>query len=53
MADSYYAQMALFTGHFGLRVGPSGFSLAEWSPLKGRRVALGLRWMGRMVEHIE
>jgi hypothetical protein len=31
LADSYHAQMALFTGHFGLRVGPHGFSLADWS----------------------
>ena len=53
LADSYHAHMALFTGHFGLRVGPHGFSLADWSPLKGQRVKLGLRWMGRIVEHVE
>ncbi len=53
LADAYYAQMAVFTGHYGITFGPEGFELAKWSPLKGKTVPLGLQYMGRTVETVE
>jgi hypothetical protein len=53
LADGYYAQMAIFTGHYGITFGPEGFQLAQWSPLKGRTVPLGLQYMGKTVETVE
>jgi hypothetical protein len=53
LADAYYAQMAVFTGHFGITFGPEGFQLAQWSPLKGKAVPLGLQYMGKTVETIQ
>lgn len=52
LADAYYSQLALFTGHYGIGFGPDGFRLEPWSPLKGKPVPLGLRYMGRMVDEI-
>jgi len=52
LADAYYTQLALFTGHYGIGFGPDGFRLEKWSPLKGKPVPLGLRYMGRMVDEI-
>ena len=49
LADMYYTQMALFTGHYGIGFGPEGFRLEPWSPLRGKRVPLGLKYMGRIV----
>jgi hypothetical protein len=53
LADSYYAQIALFTGHYGIDLGPEGFRLERWSPLRGKKVPLGLKYMGKVVEAIE
>jgi hypothetical protein len=53
LADSYYAQMAVFTGHYGIGFGQQGFQVEKWSPLKGQSVPLGLRFRGRRVETIE
>jgi len=53
LADAYYAQMAVFTGHYGIGFYPEGFRLEKWSPLKGGRVPLGLTHMGKPVEFIE
>ena len=53
LADAYYAQMAVFTGHYGIGFGPTGFRLEPWSPLKGRYVQLGLKFMGRMAGTVE
>jgi hypothetical protein len=52
LADSYFAQMAVFTGYYGIGFGPDGFRLEPWSPLKGKRVKLGLKYMGKIVEEI-
>jgi hypothetical protein len=53
LADAYYAQMAVFTGHYGIGFGPGGFRLEKWSPLIGHRVPLGLKFMGKKVAVIE
>ena len=53
LADAYYAQMAVFTGHYGIGFGPEGFRLEPWSPLKGKRIPLGLKFMGRTVKTVE
>ena len=53
LADAYYAQMAVFTGHYGISFGPTGFRLEPWSPIKGRHVQLGLKFMGRMAGTVE
>ena len=52
LADSYTAQMAIFTGYYGIGFGPEGFHLQPWSPLKGKRIKLGLKYMGKIVEEI-
>ena len=52
LADCYYTQLALVTGYYGIGVGPEGFRVEPWSPLKGKVVRLGLRYMGRIVEEI-
>jgi hypothetical protein len=53
LADAYYAQMAVFTGHYGIGFGPTGFRLEPWSPLKGQRVPLGLKFMGKTIKAVE
>jgi hypothetical protein len=53
LADAYYAQMAVFTGHYGITFGPEGFQLAQWSPLKGKTVPLGLQYMGKTIETVQ
>ena len=53
LADAYYAQMAVFTGHYGIGFGPGGFRLEKWSPLIGHQVPLGLKYMGKKVAVIE
>ncbi len=52
LADSYFAQLAIFTGYYGIGFGPEGFRLEPWSPLQGERVKLGLKYMGKIVEEI-
>jgi hypothetical protein len=53
LADAYYAQLAVFTGHYGIGFHPEGFRLEKWSPLRGQRVPLGLEYMGRKVDVLE
>lgn len=53
LADAYYAQMAVFTGHYGIGFGTNGFRLEPWSPLKGKRTPLGLEFMGKLVKTVE
>lgn len=52
LADSYYAQMAIFTGYHGIGFGPEGFHLEPWSPHKGKTLLLDLRYMGRIVKEV-
>lgn len=52
LADAYMSQMALFTGYYGIGFGPEGFRLQPWSPLKGKTVSLGLRYMGKTVDSV-
>ena len=49
LADAYSTQTVLFTGYYGIGLGPQGFYLESWSPLKGKRAPLGLKYMGRTV----
>jgi hypothetical protein len=53
LADAYYAQMAVWTGHYGIGFHPEGFRLEAWSPLKGKPAPLGLKYMGRKVDTIK
>ena len=53
LADPYYVQMAVFTGHYGIGFGPGGFRLEKWSPLIGHEVPLGLKYTGTKVVVIE
>jgi hypothetical protein len=50
LADAYCTQTVLFTGYYGIGFGPQGFHLEPWSPLKGKHVPLGQRYMGRSVK---
>jgi hypothetical protein len=50
LGDAYYAQLAVFTGHFGVGFDADGFRLEKWSPLKGSSVQLGLKYMGRAAD---
>jgi hypothetical protein len=52
LADAYYAQLAVFTGHYGIGFGPDGFHLQTWSPLKTNSVPLGLKYMGARVDKL-
>jgi len=53
LSDAYYAQLALFTGYYGITFDADGFFLAEWSPMKGKTVPLGLRYMGSTIKEVE
>ena len=53
LADAYYAQMAVWTGHYGIGFHPGGFRLEAWSPLKGKSAPLGLKYMGKKVSTLE
>ena len=53
LADAYYVQMAVFTGHYGIGFGTEGFRLEAWSPLKGQEVPLRLKFMGKKVDTIK
>lgn len=52
LTDAYYTQLVVFTGHYGISFGPEGFRLEPWSPLKGKRIPLGLKYMGKVVKDI-
>jgi hypothetical protein len=53
LADAYYAQLAVFTGHYGIGFGPDGFRFEAWSPLRGRGVPLDLTYMGKKTDAIK
>jgi len=53
LADAYCAQTVLYTGYCGIELTPKGFRLAPWSPLKGKRVPLGLKYMGSVVAEVK
>lgn len=53
LSHCYRGQLATVTGYYGVVFTPEGFKLAPWSPLKGKRVKLGLTYMGKVVEYIE
>jgi len=52
LSHCYRGQLATITGYYGIVFGPEGFRLAPWSPLKGKRVKLGLKYMGKIVDEI-
>jgi hypothetical protein len=52
LADAYHAQMAVFTGYYGIGFGADGFRLEPWSPLLGNEVPLGLKHMGKVVRAV-
>ncbi len=52
LSHCYRGQLATMTGHYGIIFGPEGFRLAPWSPLKGQRMKLGLKYMGKLMEEI-
>jgi hypothetical protein len=53
LTDSYLTLNAIYTGHYGITFGPRGFEVAPWSPLKGKRVPVGLKFMGKVVDETE
>lgn len=53
LADAFYSQLALITGHYGIILDETGFRLAPWSPLKGQRIPADLKFMGKSVNWIE
>ncbi len=53
LAHCYRDPLALYTGYWGIGFGPNGFYLEPWSPLKGKRLKLGLMYMGKIVETVE
>ena len=50
LPDCYHAFNALYNGYYGITFQPEGYRFAPWSPLRGRRVPLGLEFMGRVVD---
>jgi len=52
LSHCYQGQLATITGYYGIVLDSGGFRLAPWSPLKGKRVKLGLEYMGKIVEEI-
>ena len=53
LAHCYRDPLAVYTGYWGIGFGAKGFYLEPWSPLKGKRVKLGLMYMGKIVEEIQ
>ena len=53
LPDSYHVLGALWNGYCGITFGPDGYQLAPWSPLKGKKVPLGLTYMGKTVKTIK
>ncbi len=53
LPEDWQAMTAIFTGHYGIRLDDHGYSLESWSPLKGKKVKLGLPFMGRIVENFQ
>ncbi len=53
LPEDWQAMMAIFTGHYGIRLDDQGYQLEPWSPLKGRKIKWGLPFMGKIVDTIE
>ncbi|MHB1767748.1 MAG: glucosidase family protein, partial [Phycisphaerae bacterium] len=53
LPENWQAMAAIFTGHYGIRLDDTGYRLEPWSPLKGRKIKLGLPFMGTIVETVE
>lgn len=53
LPENWQAMAAIFTGHYGIRLDDHGYRLEPWSPLKGRKIELGLPFMGSIVETVE
>ena len=53
LPEDWQAMAAIFTGHYGIRLDDQGYRLESWSPLRGKKVKLGLPFMGQVVEDIE
>jgi len=53
LAHCYRAPLAFYTGYSGVRFGPEGFSLRDGSPLKGKKLKLGLKFMGQVVDTVD
>ncbi len=53
LPEDWQAMAAIFTGHYGIRLDDHGYALESWSPLKGKKVKLGLPFMGTIVETVE
>ena len=53
LAHCYRDPLAVYTGYWGIGFGTKGFYLEPWSPLKGKRVKLGLMYMGQIVPEIQ
>ena len=53
LPENWQAMVAIFTGHYGIRLDDHGYQLEPWSPLKGKKIKLGLPFMGNIVETIE
>ena len=47
LPDTYHVLNTLYHGCYGITLGPDGYRLAPWSPLKGRTLNTGLTFMGR------
>lgn len=43
---------ALFTGHFGIGFDARGYFLEPWSPLKGEKIRLEMRYMGKTIPYL-
>ena len=43
---------ALFTGHLGIGFDERGYFLEPWSPLKGKKIRLGMPYMGKTIPYI-
>ena len=53
LPDSYHVLGTLWTGYCGITFGSAGYQLAPWSPLKGGKVPLGLKYMGKTVKTLD
>lgn len=53
LADAYSTQTVIFSGYYGIGFGSQGFHLEPWSPLKGKRVPLGLKYSGKVISDLK
>jgi hypothetical protein len=43
---------ALFTGDYGIGFNRTGYYFENWSPLKGKKIKLGLPFMGKVIKFV-